>query len=186
MGRFDESYAISKRALEHDPVSPTMQLHLGFHYLTARQYDAAIQQYLKLLQIDPRYPDAHNQLAVAYRQKGVFDQSVAEYLQVETLLGMTPEQIAALKTSYVASGMRGFWLKVLELTEPSEQSNISPYQIASYYSILDKKDESFVWLNKAFESHDGGLVAIKTDSDFDHLHSDSRFAELLRRMKLPE
>jgi len=96
------------------------------------------------------------------------------------------EQIAALKTAYAASGMRGFWLKVLELTEPSEQSNISPYQIASYYSILHKKDESFVWLNKAFESHDGGLVAIKTDSDFDQLHSDSRFAELLRRMKLPE
>jgi len=186
MGRFDESYAISKRALEHDPVSPTMQLHLGFHYLTARQYDAAIQQYLQLLQIDPSYPDAHNQLAVAYRQKGMFDQSVAEYLQVETLLGMTPEQIAALKTAYAASGMRGFWLRVLELTETSEQSNISPYQIASYYSILDKKDESFVWLNKAFESHDGGLVAIKTDSDFDHLHSDSRFAELLRRMKLSE
>jgi len=186
MGRFDESYAISKRGLEHDPVSPTMQLHLGFHYLTARQYDAAIQQYLKLLQIDPSYPDAHNQLAIAYRQKGMFDQSVAEYLQEETLLGMTPEQIAVLKAAYTASGVRGFWLKVLELTEPSERSNISPYQIASYYSILDKKDETFYWLMKAYESHDGLLVAIKTDSDFDNIHADPRFAEFLLRMKLPE
>ena len=81
--------------------------------------------------------------------------------------------------------MRSFWLKVLEFTEPSEQSDISPYQIASYYSILDKKNESFKWLNKAFDSHDALLVAVKTDSDFDNLHSDPRFADLLRRMNLP-
>jgi hypothetical protein len=78
-----------------------------------------------------------------------------------------------------------FWLTVLESMQSSEQSNISPYQIASYYSILGKRNESFEWLRKAYEAHDGGLVAIKTDSDFDNLHSDPRFAELLHRMSLP-
>jgi TolB-like protein/DNA-binding winged helix-turn-helix (wHTH) protein len=186
MGRVQESFDVSKRALEHDPVSPTMQLHLGFHYLTARQYDLAIPQYLKVLQADPGLPDAHNQLAVAYRQKGLLDQSVAEYLQVETLLGMTPDQIGELKAAYARSGVRGFWLTVLEFTEASNQSSISPYQIASYCAILNKKDEAFEWLEKAYEAHDAGLVAIKTDSDFDNLHPDARFAGLLRRMKLPE
>ena len=186
MGRIQESFDVSKRAVERDPVSPTMQLHLGFHYLTARQYDLAIPQYLKVLQTDPSFPDAHNQLAVAYRQKGLLDQSVAEYLQAETLLGTTPEQIAELKAAYARSGMRGFWLTILEFTEASDQSRISPYQIASYCAILDKKDEAFEWLGKAYEAHDSGLVAIKTDSDFDSLHSDSRFANLLRRMKLPD
>jgi TolB-like protein/DNA-binding winged helix-turn-helix (wHTH) protein len=185
MGRIQESLDVSRRALEHDPVSPTMQLHLGFHYLTARQYDLAIPQYLKVLQADPSLPDAHNQLAVAYRQKGMLDQSIAEYLQVESLLGMTPDQIAELKAAYAWSGMRGFWLTVLEFTEASDQGRISPYQIASYCAILDKKDEAFEWLRKAYEAHDSGLVAIKIDSDFDSLHSDSRFANLLLRMKLP-
>ena len=146
MGRIEESYLVSKGALEHDPVSPTMQLHLGFHFLTARQYDLAIPQYLKVLQTDPSLPDAHNQLAVAYRQKGMLDQSVTEYLQAQMLLGMTPEQIAELKAAYARSGMRGFWLTVLELTEASDESRNSPYQIASYCAILDKKDESFEWL----------------------------------------
>jgi TolB-like protein/DNA-binding winged helix-turn-helix (wHTH) protein/Tfp pilus assembly protein PilF len=185
MERMEESYVVSKRALEHDPVSPTMQLHLGFHYLTARQYDLAIPQYLKVLQTDPTLPDAHNQLAVAYRQKGLMDQSVAEYLQVESLLGMTPEQIAELKAAYARTGMRGFWLTVLEFTEASDQSRISPYQVASYCAILDKKDEAFEWLEKAYAAHDPAMVAIKTDSDFDSLHSDTRFADLLRRMRLP-
>jgi TolB-like protein/DNA-binding winged helix-turn-helix (wHTH) protein len=184
MGRMQESLEVSRRALEHDPVSPTMQLHLGFHYLTARQYELAIPQYLKVLQADPSLADAHNQLAVAYRQKGMLDQSVAEYLQVETLLGMTPEQISELKSAYARSGMREFWLTVLEIIESSDQIKISPYQIASYYAILNKKDESFDWLEKAYTAHDAGLVAIKTDSDFDNLHSDGRFADLLRRMKL--
>jgi TolB-like protein/DNA-binding winged helix-turn-helix (wHTH) protein/Tfp pilus assembly protein PilF len=186
MGRIQESFDVSKRAVERDPVSPTMQLHLGFHYLTARQYDLAIPQYLKVLQTDPSFPDAHTQLAVAYRQKGLLDQSVAEYLQAETLLGTTPEQIAELKAAYARSGMRGFWLTILEFTESSDQSRISPYQVASYCAILDKKDEAFEWLEKTYDAHDSGLVAIKTDSDFDSLHSDSRFASLLRRMKLPD
>ena len=186
MARIDESLAVSKRALEHDPVSPTMQLHLGFHYLIARQYDLAIPQYLKVLQTDPSLPDAHNQLAVAYRQKGLLDQSVAQYLQGETLLGATPEQIAAMKAAFARSGMRGFWLTVLNYAEDSDQIRISPYQIASYCAILDKKDESFEWLEKAYAAHDGYLVAIKTDSDFDNLHADKRFTELLHRMKLPE
>ncbi|HTT17677.1 MAG TPA: winged helix-turn-helix domain-containing protein [Candidatus Sulfotelmatobacter sp.] len=185
MGRMKESFEVSRRALEHDPVSPTMQLHLGFHYLTARQYDLAIPQYLKVLQADPSLADAHNQLAVAYRQKGMLDQSVAEYLQVETLLGMTPEQISELKSAYARSGIRAFWLTVLEFTESSGESRISPYQMASYYAILNKKDESFEWLEKAYNAHDAGLVAIKTDSDFDNLHLDSRFADLLLRMRLP-
>jgi len=185
MGRIEESYVVSKRALEHDPVSPTMQLHLGFHYLTARQYDLAIPQYLKVLQTDPSLPDAHNQLAVAYRQKGLIDQSVGEYLQAESLLGTTPEQITELKAAYARAGMRGFWLTVLEFTEASEQSRISPYQVASYCAILKKNDEAFEWLEKAYEAHDPGMVAIKTDSDFDSLHSDTRFPDLLRRMRLP-
>src|SRR5215471_18985032 len=184
MGRMQESLEVSRRALEHDPVSPTMQLHLGFHYLTARQYDLAIPQYLKVLQADPGLVDAHNQLAVAYRQKGMLDQSVAEYLQVETLLGMTPEQVSELKSAYAKAGMRAFWLTVLEFTESSGEDKISPYQIASYCAILNKKDESFDWLEKAYRAHDAGLVAIKTDSDFDSLHSDGRFANLLRRMRL--
>ena len=110
---------------------------------------------------------------------------MAEYLQVETLLGMTSDQIAELKAAYARSGMRGFWLTVLDFAEASDQTRISPYQIASYCAILDKKDEAFEWLGKAYEAHDSGLVAIKTDSDFDSLRSDSRFPNLLLRMKLP-
>jgi hypothetical protein len=98
---------------------------------------------------------------------------------------MTSDQIAELKAAYAKYGMRGFWLTVLEFTEASGESKISPYQIASYCAILNKKDESFEWLEKAKNAHDAGLVAIKTDSDFDNLHSDARFADLLHRLKLP-
>ena len=184
MGRMQESLQVSKRALEHDPASPTMQLHLGFHYLTARQYDLAIPQYLKVLQADPSLPDAHNQLAVAYRQKGLMDQSVAEYLQVETLLGMTPDQIAELKSAYAKSGMRGFWLTVLEFTEASGESKISPYQIASYCAILDKKDESFEWLEKAYDERDENLAWLAIDPRLDSLRADLRLDELMRRIGL--
>ena len=43
-GRRDEALAESNRALELDPVSPIINLHLGWHYLYTKQYDRALEQ----------------------------------------------------------------------------------------------------------------------------------------------
>jgi hypothetical protein len=43
------------------------------------------------------------------------------------------------------------------LAEASDQNGTSPlppYQAASYFAILDKRDEAFEWLKKAYATHD--------------------------------
>ena len=83
LGRINESFIESKKFLELDPVSESPVGHLGYHYLYARQYDEAIQQYQKDLQL---YPDATHgaqriKLADAYYEKGMFREAVEEYLK---------------------------------------------------------------------------------------------------------
>ena len=48
--------AESKRALELEPLQPGVGIHLGWHYLYARQYDQAIEQFRKTLELDPAFP----------------------------------------------------------------------------------------------------------------------------------
>ena len=66
-------------------------------------------------------------------------------------------------------------------------------QSVSHYKILRQlggggmgKDQAFVWLDKAYEERSSSLTALKVDPELDSLRSDSRFAELLRRIGLPQ
>jgi hypothetical protein len=51
---------------------------------------------------------------------------------------------------------------------------------------LGGKDQAFQWLNTAYQERDEGLVSLKTDFVLDPLRSDPRFAELVRKVGLPQ
>src|ERR1700730_17060948 len=74
-GRLSEALAESKRALELDVLSPIMNVHLGWHYLYARQYDRALDQLTKTLELDPNYGLAHWYRGLAYQQKGMYTEA---------------------------------------------------------------------------------------------------------------
>lgn len=57
--------------------------------------------------------------------------------------------------------------------------------IASTYAALGDRDEAFAWLEKAVQARDGGLTLIEGVPFLDSLHSDPRFADLVRRIGLP-
>jgi len=42
------------------------------------------------------------------------------------------------------------------------------------------------WLERAYQAHDQGLVAIASGELWDLVRDDPRFQDLLRRMNLPE
>lgn len=79
MGRTEESLAHSKRNLELDPLSPAANLHFGWYYLFARQYDQAIEQLQKTLKMDPHYVEAQSWLGQACLRKGMYEEAVAEF-----------------------------------------------------------------------------------------------------------
>jgi adenylate cyclase len=69
-----------------------------------------------------------------------------------------------------------------QLTDPSKQKYVSPYDIATIYTCLGDSDEAFDWLSRACEERSGLLVYLKVEPMFDRLRSDPRFTELLRRV----
>ena len=67
----------------------------------------------------------------------------------------------------------------------SERHYVSAYDLALIYGALDQKDKAFEWLDRAYEGHDGWMIYLRVDPRFAPLHSDPRFADLIKRVGLP-
>jgi tetratricopeptide (TPR) repeat protein len=187
LGRFDESFAESKKLLELDPVSETSIGHLAYHYLYARQFDEAIEQYKKDRQLYPDIDFANNfKLGEAYSQKGMFDEAIAQDLKAFAGFAYEPAKIEELKKAFAKSGMKGFYQKLLEQDKDAPQSEQNRLEIAELYARLGEKDAAFEWLEKAYAAHDDQMVRLKEELGYDNLRSDPRYADLLRRVGLPQ
>jgi len=187
LGRIDESFAESKKLLELDPVSETSIGHLAYHYLYARQFDEAIAQYNKNRQL---YPDVdfanYFKLGEAYSQKGMFDEAVPQFLKGFAGFAYEPTKIEELKKAFARSGIKGFYQKLLEQDLGAPQPEQNRLEIAELYARLGEKDAAFEWLEKAYAAHDDQMVRLKEELGYDNLRSDPRYADLLRRVGLPQ
>ena len=187
LGRFGEALTQVRRAQELDPLSLPINMTVGWVHLTARQTDKSIEQLRKTLEMDPNFVLAHHRLGLAYEQQGKYDEAIAEFKQVLNLTSGKPLGIAALARGYALSGRRAEAQKTLaELQEQSKVRYVSPASIALAFAGLGVKDRAFDWLEKAEQTHDGIIVRLKVDSRYDSLRSDPRFADLARRIGLPQ
>ena len=73
------------------------------------------------------------------------------------------------------------------MQELSAHSYVAPYSVAIVYAGLGEKDQVFAWLDRAYQDRSYFLaVYLTTDARLDSLHADPRFADLKRRIGLPE
>ena len=179
MGRFDESLIESKRALERDPLSELLNIHLVWHYVFAHQPDLAIEQCRKMLEVFPNSEDAHEYRMMAYEMKGLYEQAIADELD--------SKMAARLKRAYGRFGARGYWQSRLDSAlEQTKRGHVSPLVIAESYAQLGQRDEAFAWLEKAYDERTVWTAEdLRCGPKLDPLRSDPRFRDLLRRMNFP-
>ena len=63
---------------------------------------------------------------------------------------------------------------------------VPSFDVAAVYAALGEKERAFEWLDRAYEERAARMVYLGTDPRYDPLRSDPRFADLLRRMGLPD
>lgn len=152
----------------------------------ARQYDLAIEQLQKALELEPNFMVAHVRLGLVYEQKGMYEDAFAELDKARTLSKDNPLVIAAVGHAYALSGNRKRAQELLaELKQLSKKRYVSSYDMAVIYSGLREPDQAFAWLEKAYQDREGSLVYLKVEPWLDPIRSDPRFAELVRRVGLP-
>jgi tetratricopeptide (TPR) repeat protein len=184
VGRKEEAIAEIRRAQELDPLSLVIDANVGRLLYYTRQYDRAIEELQNTLRLAPNYFWAHVFLGMAFEQKGMYAEAIAEFQKVAALSGGEPN--VPLAHTYAASGRTDDARKMLDALQQRYGEDVESYFLGGIHAALGEKDEAFAWLEKAYDEHSFFLVFLPADPWFDPLRDDPRFQDLLRRLNFPE
>jgi tetratricopeptide (TPR) repeat protein len=183
--------AEAQRAQELDPLSPEIVTELGFTYLSMRRYDESIAQFQKALDLNPNAAVVRASLAWAYAMKRMYPQALAEYDKIadqDKAVAAENSSVAGdLGWVYAVSGRRADALKIAqEFRDLSSHAYVDFYAVAEIYAGLGDRDEAFRLLEKAYQQHSPTIIFLGIDSFWYGMRSDPRYADLLRRIGLPQ
>ena len=181
MAKQEQGLAEMRKALELDPTAEfTNMVSVHILYL-ARQYDRAIEQAIRAMQLYPDSGGTYFWLGVVYERKGMYEQALEAYLKSESIEGAKPEELSAFRAAYQKSGIKGYWRQVRDAVTRDGPETCSMAQI---YARLGETDQIMGYLNWAFRNHCPSIRTLKVDSFYDNLRDDPRFKELVARLNL--
>ncbi len=186
LGRSEEALAVAKRAVDRDPASPAVSHSLAVQLYLARQFDQAIEQAHNTLEMDARFAISYQVLGEVYLSKGMYREALLALEQFSALSRSSATSRALLAYSHARLGEDSAALRIIdELTAASKHSLVPALLFALIYAALDDQDQAFSWLEKAYEERFYRLAYLKVEALWEPLRSDSRFADLLRRVGIP-
>jgi hypothetical protein len=101
------------------------------------------------------------------------------------LSGDSPLYTAQVGVALAAAGRNQEALRIARKLEAnSKEQYVSPYGVARIYAALHRDQETFKWLQAAYEDHAVWMGYLAVDPVFDRYRSDARFVEFLRRLSL--
>ena len=188
MGQLDEAVVEQERAIKLDPLSHYFNCNGGFSYYFARRYDQAIEQAQKTTELfGPACAYEGLAIGMAYNQKGVYGNAIAELEKSRALSRNNTRIMAEIGYAYALSGQANKAYKIVEeLKELATRKFLAPYLMAPIYIALGDKDEAFRLLEKAYEQRSIWLLWANIDPRVDPLRDDPRFQDLLRRIAFPK
>jgi TolB-like protein/Tfp pilus assembly protein PilF len=186
MGRTREAVAEIKRALQLDPLSLIINMTSAWIAYVMRRNEEALDQCLRTIELDPTFAPARYITGMVCEKMGLYPRGIAELQEANKLSGDAPAYVAQLCTLHAYAGEVDSAVRILEqLQELSQQRYVMPYYLAMIYTALNRRDEAFYMLERAYRERAAWAAFTKTDPRLDGLHSDARFDDLLRRMKFP-
>jgi eukaryotic-like serine/threonine-protein kinase len=188
-GHSQEAMAAASRAYQLDPLSPSVAFNVGYAQVLAGFPEDAITTCGKIVQDNPSYARSHWCLLRAYWAKGDHAKVVEEWKLYAQYLGSPTEtQFAnALAEGFQAGGWKSAMQKGIEARLKERKSGYaSPFEIAIFYTEVGNKEQAFLWLDTAYHEREFQMEGMRTDFRLDPVRSDPRFAELVRRVGLPQ
>lgn len=187
MGRPEEAIASELRAQELEPLSLIINKNLGTMYYYARRYDRAIDQYQRTLDLDAEFARTHLYLGLAYDAMGRYDEAVGALRVARAQSGGSSVVISMLGHALALAGRRDEARGLLdELTARAASQYVPAFNHAMIHVGLGDRDRAFDFFNRAFDERSSWLVSLNIEPLLDSIRDDARFADLVRRVGLPD
>src|SRR5579863_2125407 len=184
----EDQEAIAQVNIAHrlDPLSPIISKDVGS---VQTSFDKTIAACQSVAEENPSFATGHACLAYAYRAKHMYRKFIQEQQAYASLSGNQGEVefASALEQGFRAGGWKEALKEGIRVRLAQRQAGYtSPYDIAALYAELGDKDRAFRWLDVAYHERDREMVGLITDVQLESLRSDPRFAELVRKVGLPQ
>jgi len=185
LGRSREAIRAATEAQIRDPLSGAMNAGLAWTLWAAREYEKCLTQSITATELEPNSLFARITSGVSYEQNGMYRESIAEFQEGvnrqggSLFLGFQGHALA--RSGEKASA----WNNIRKMEELARTTYVTPAHLALTYAGLEEKDLAIGSLQKSYDNGDAFLVFTRMLPQFENLHSDARFQELLQRMNFP-
>jgi serine/threonine-protein kinase len=188
LGEFESGIAEARLALESDPLSAYVMTNLGCCLFTAGRLDEAIHTCGQAVQLDPDSFVARWALGVSLGLAKRFDEAVST---LEAASGMSNRHSLAVTA---LAGVRGQAGKLAEaralhreLMDRGSRIYVSPGHLALTAEAAGEREEAMAFSRRAWEEREPSFILWARHFPlYRTLHSDPRFAAILREMNSPE
>lgn len=147
--KWNKSYEALQQAIKLNPgATPAYQL-LAFYFIIMGQKEQAVKIMEQAVQIDPLSPIMNQFLGNAYIFAERYDDAIR---QADMLLEMNPQMRISIELKAWATGMKGDWIKALELFEEVHRLTNHPLKglmgVGYAYAKLGMKEKALECIRK--------------------------------------
>lgn len=179
LGRLSEALEINKKAIELDPLSADTWFRRSTQLNAAGRLPEARKAATRALEISPEHAFAWFNLGVTSLLEGNPKAALAEFHRASKARREAGVAMAEHDLGHARESQRALDALI------AGYASTNAYQVAEVYAWRGERDAAFTWLERAHAQHDGILVQIKFDPLLTNLHTDPRFAAMVKKMGLP-
>ena len=184
-GRLQESVTAAEKAQVLDPLSPVIGMGVVQAYFFSGQYDKAVEECYRYLDMNPSFVVARDFLVHLHVQNGLFEEAAEEAKRLLDVSERKSEAMAHLAYVYAASGKTEEAKKLFEASVADAEFGYSnPTIFIIVCSILGDLDNAYRWAEKARESGRIALHSLRFSPDLQRFRTDPRYSLLLAKAHL--
>jgi len=182
MGRFPQALYEIRRAQALDPLSLIIDTNVGWIEYLSHDYDAALADYKKVLELDPSFVRALTRRGIVEIRMGDAGAAVVDLASAARLSG-DPYILGLLGQAQAASGATAAAEKTrTQLEDMAKTKYVPPFALALVDMGLGRKPEAIKELGMAVGDRSTSMVYAKIDPSLDALRGDVAFQQVIASM----
>jgi serine/threonine-protein kinase len=167
-----------------DPLSPALHQRLSRWLYHAGDYEGAIVEYERMLELDPEFRTFQSPAPFeAYGRVGRWDDFLREAERHNDLYpGTRGHGLADMAANYAEAGRRAEAIRALE---EGKAVGAGAQLVALAYTVLGEPDSAFAYLEDLYHPIGASrYVQLRLDPRYEPLRSDPRWAPLVERLRV--
>jgi len=192
LGRPEEALHQAQRSQELDPTARTSAMVAAWPFIAARQFDKAIAQLQRVIELDKNFPEAHNFLGRCYEAQSNYIAAIEAWRTYDLMVGHDRDRVTAsydaLRQAYDTGGEQGYLRKYIDLIReneslPESEQIFFAQDVAGYYARLGENEKALDEIEKHLDEWPM-RHQLKFEPMFDTLQNEPRFKALLKKAGL--